>query len=65
MIQCPKCGLPMVRQHQWPGLLICSDYQNPINAKPPYQYKCRGMIVTKDDCAAFDKEIAKIIEERN
>ena len=65
MLKCPKCGKEMVEQEQWPGLWICVDYKDAINFKPPFKYKCTGMIAEEPAVSAFEMEILKQISERN
>lgn len=55
----------MVEQEQWPGLWICTDYETPINFKPPFVYKCTGMKIEKIAVDAFGIEAMKLICERN
>lgn len=55
----------MVEVEEWPGLWICPDYLTPVNFKPPFKFKCHGMIAEKLAVDAFKLEMVKQIAGRN
>ena len=55
----------MIEQKHWAGLWICPDYQHPINAAPPFEFKCTGMELTAEGRKEFVKAAMEIICERN
>lgn len=65
MNKCNKCGKEMLEQEQWPGLWICPDYEVAINFKPPFKFKCTGMMAEKFAADDFATELMKRICERN
>ncbi len=62
---CPKCGKPMSELPMIPGAWQCPDYSTPLNDVPPFRFKCTGMEFTDEAVDAFDREIMKLIAERN
>jgi len=62
---CPVCGKEMVEEAEFPGLWVCVDGKVPINHEPPYQWKCRGMVMTEEGAEAFEKELYRQFVERN
>lgn len=57
---CPKCGKAMIEEPKFPGLWQCEDYRNPINASPPYQFRCNGMVLTEEGQKAFEAELLRL-----
>ena len=55
----------MREQPKWPGLWTCRDYDKPLNARPPFSYKCHGMEVEPQAAADFNAACHKVIQERN
>lgn len=63
--KCPDCGKPMAESPGFAGLWLCPDAVTAINDAPPYQYKCRGMHLTKAGAAAFEVELLRQYAARN
>jgi hypothetical protein len=57
----------MVEEPSFPGLWTCLDGKVCLNPNdgPPFQFKCRGIVVTQKARDAFDAACLKIIAERN
>lgn len=49
----------MKEQEKFKGLWICPDGQKPINKRPPYKFKCRGMKLTRRAA----KDLAAVCDE--
>lgn len=58
-LMCPKCGKAMAEQPKFAGLWICPDYVEPLNKRPPFRYKCKGMVLTDAGAAAMDEELRR------
>jgi hypothetical protein len=55
----------MAEQPQFPGLWLCPDYKTPLNTKPPYVYKCKGMELTEKGAADLENEINRLVAQSN
>lgn len=63
---CPKCGKLMAEEPQFKGLWTCPDYKMKLNEKPPFQFKCTGMVLTEEGATALEAEVFRILNmERN
>lgn len=62
---CPECGKAMREQPTFKGLWMCPDYEKPINQAPPFEFKCKGMVLTQEGSDAFDAELRRRILESN
>lgn len=62
---CLRCGKEMAEQPKFPGLWMCPDYKVALNDSPPFRYKCEGMELTGVGSEALERELFKIISERN
>jgi hypothetical protein len=49
----------MIEQPEWPGVWLCVDFQEPINFKAPFAYKCSGMLFESTQAMRFVCELEK------
>ncbi len=62
---CPKCGKIMAEEPKFKGLWTCPDYKVRLNDKPPFYFKCTGMLLTDEGAAQFEAVLTKLNQERN
>lgn len=49
----------MMESEGFPGLWFCPDSKIRLNDAPPFRFKCEGMEITDEGCAAFDREVLR------
>jgi len=62
---CPDCGKIMQDVPNMEGMEICPDFKTPINSKPPFKFKCTGMVISDKFVEDFDRLLWKEIQQSN
>ena len=65
IVICPKCGKVMAEESEFEGLWTCPDYKVTTDNKPPFRYKCTGMILTEKGSQNLEDELYRQSAERN
>lgn len=56
---CPNCGKPMIEAPKFPGLWTCQDFRQPLNAGPPYRYRCTGSELMTQGANTLERELTR------
>lgn len=64
MMNCPKCRKPMAEEKEFPGYWRCPDYKTPIKDAPPFEFKCKGSVLTRAGARALRTELNRVSLEK-